>query len=72
MEGQLLGQCAYVGTLWIGMVHMVWIGWRLDTELNMDIPMVCKTPSGTSVEMCVHGWAAWSVVFSGSWSELGV
>src|SRR5258708_30543870 len=45
-----------------GMVHMVQIGWRLDTELNTDIPMVYKTPSGTSVEMCMCGWVAWWVV----------
>ena len=58
----LLGQCAYAGTLCFGMVCMVQIGWRLDTELNMDIPMVYKTPSGTSVEMCMCGWSAWWVV----------
>ena len=44
------------------MVHMVQIGWRPDTELNMDIPMVYKTPSGTGVEMHMCGWAAWWVV----------
>ncbi len=38
----------------------------------MDIPTVHKTPSGTGVEMHVHEWVAWSVVFSGSWSKLGV
>src|SRR5258707_7059297 len=38
------------------MVHMVQIGWRPDTELSTDIPMVYKTPSGTGVEMCVSGW----------------
>ena len=54
------------------MVHMVWIGWRMDTGLNMDIPMVHKAPLGTGVEMRMHEWAAWSVVFSGSWNELGV
>ena len=43
-------------------VGMVWIGWRPDTELNTDLPMVYKTPSGTSVEMHVCGWAAWWVV----------
>ena len=51
---------------------MVQIGWRPDAELNTDIPMVHKTPLGTSVEMHMHEWAAWSVVFSGSWNKLGV
>ena len=44
------------------MVRMVWIGWRPDTELNMDIPMVYKTPSGTGVEMRMCGGVAWWVV----------
>ena len=66
-----------LGPVWKGKkavepVCMVQIGWRPDAELNMDIPTVHKTPSGTSVEMCMHVWAAWCVVFSGSWSELGV
>ena len=41
---------------------MVQIGWRLDTELNTDIPTVYKTPLGTSVEMHMCGWVAWWVV----------
>ena len=61
-RGGLLGQCAYAGTLCFGTVHMVQIGWRPDTELNTDIPMVYKTPLGTSVEMHMCGWAAWWVV----------
>src|SRR5258708_4309452 len=46
---------------------MVQIGWRPDAELNMDIPTAHKTPLGTSVEMCMCGWAAWWVV---SWYNL--
>src|SRR5258708_38877739 len=56
--------------IWHSAHGVDWV--KLDTELNMDIPMVHKTPLGTSVEMHMCGWVAWSVVFSGSWNELGV
>ncbi len=35
---------------------------KLKTVLHTDIPMVHKTPSGTSMDMHVHVWVAWSVI----------
>src|SRR5258707_4331368 len=49
------GLCDLAQCTWCGLGG----GW---TELNTDIPMVYKTPSGTGVEMHVCGWSAWWVV----------
>ena len=45
---------------WPGVHGADWV--KPKTVLHTDIPMVHKTPLGTSMDMHMHVWVAWSVV----------